>query len=61
MYLNSITNNTFDGKIKYGRNLTKQKKQAIEKLLDFKINEKTIRERIKKATELMCTPFCSGF
>ena len=49
MQINSISNNSFNGKIKYDVNLSKVKKDFVEKILDYKNNGKTLRDRILRA------------
>ena len=49
MQINSIFNVSFDGKIKYDRTLSESKKVFVEKILDYKKNGKTLRERITRS------------
>ena len=51
MQVNSITDNTFAGKIKFDKKFPKKKLQMVNEVLDYKINNVSTRERIKKATE----------
>ena len=50
MQINLISENNFEGKIKFDKELTKKKLQVLNDILDFKIDNKSTRERIKKAT-----------
>ena len=50
MFVSKVSRENFEGKIKYDEKLTRQKKEAISKILDYKMGEQSIRERIKKAT-----------
>ena len=49
MQINSISNVSFDGKIKYDCTLSESKKVFVEKILDYKKNGKTLRERITRS------------
>ena len=50
MYINSISENSFDGKIRYDKFLSKTKKDFVEKVLDDPINGSTLRKRISKGS-----------
>ena len=49
MQITSISNNSFDGKIKYDKALSKSKIDFVEKILDYKKSGKTLRDRITRA------------
>lgn len=50
MYVNSITSNTFEGKIRFKDNISKSKREFVEKILDFPLNGSTLRKRISKGS-----------
>ena len=50
MYVNSITSNTFEGKIRFEDNISKSKREFVEKILDFPLNGSTLRKRISKCS-----------
>ncbi|MBE7710751.1 MAG: hypothetical protein E7Z92_01285 [Cyanobacteria bacterium SIG31] len=50
MQVDSIAANTFNGHIKFDKKIPKKKLKTLNEVLDFKINQKSLRERIKKAS-----------
>jgi hypothetical protein len=50
MHINSITNNTFEGKVRFDNNISKSKIDYVEKILDFPLNGSTLRKRISKGS-----------
>ncbi len=49
MYINPISKNTFEGKIKFDKNLSESKKDFVNKVLDYKKDGQTLRNRISRA------------
>ena len=50
MQINSISDNSFEGKVKFDKKLTKPMIEYANKILDYPFSGTTARERIAKAT-----------
>ena len=50
MQVNQISNNNFEGKVYYDKKLPKSMQNYAEKMLDTKVGEQTIREKLAEKT-----------